>query len=27
MPKLDVCNRQHAVAKGTLLGLISPNPF
>ncbi len=27
MTKLDVCNRQHAVAKGTLLGLISPNPF
>lgn len=27
MKKLDVCNRQHAVAKAVLQGLISPYPF
>ncbi len=27
MSKLDVCNRQHAVAKAVLRGLISPYPF
>lgn len=27
MLKLDVCNRQHAVAKATLQGLIHPSPF
>jgi len=27
MIKLDVCNRQHAVAKSVLLGLINPHPF
>ncbi|CAG7856292.1 hypothetical protein MCAMS1_00715 [biofilm metagenome] len=27
MLKLDVCNRQHAVAKATLQGLIHPRPF
>lgn len=27
MQKLEVCNRQHAVAKATLKGLIQPNPF
>lgn len=27
MQKLEVCNRQHAVAKATLKGLIQPSPF
>ena len=27
MTKLEVCNRQHAVAKAVLQGLISPKPF
>ena len=27
MIKLDVCNRQHAVAKAVLRGLINPHPF
>lgn len=27
MEKLDVCNRQHAVARATLLGLLQPCPF
>lgn len=27
MAKLDVCNRQHAVARATLLGLLQPRPF
>ncbi|RZJ25748.1 MAG: LuxR family transcriptional regulator [Haliea sp.] len=27
MEKLDVCNRQHAVARATLLGLLQPRPF
>lgn len=27
MQKLEVCNRQHAVAKATLKGLIHPSPF
>lgn len=27
MQKLDVCNRQHAVARATLLGLLQPSPF
>ncbi len=27
MIKLDVCNRQHAIAKAVLRGLINPHPF
>jgi DNA-binding CsgD family transcriptional regulator len=27
LQKLEVCNRQHAVAKATLKGLIQPSPF
>lgn len=27
MSKLDVCNRQHAIAKAVLHGLITPQPF
>lgn len=27
MVKLDVCNRQHAVAKAVLQGLVNPRPF
>ena len=27
MQKLDVCNRQHAVARATLFGLLQPRPF